>query len=96
MSAVYFRPGKSAEEETSRLDVLTDTLITTLSQDNLFIICLMIVELLGATFLLLCFLSMLQMGGFSLQSTLIFNYHPMLMSLGMLFLNANGKHLLHG
>lgn len=78
-------------EPPSRWELLTDTLITTLSQDNLYTLCYIFVQVLGVTLLLLCLLATTQLGGFGFTRALIFNFHPMLMTLGMIFLNANGR-----
>lgn len=61
-----------------------------LSDDHLFLICLIIVELLGLIIVGLSISWMLQIGGFGLQAKTIFNYHPPLLTLSMIFLNANG------
>lgn len=75
----------------ARFGPITDTILTTLSQDNLFLICLIFVELLGVILVILCTCWMLQLGGFGFAKEIIFNFHPVLMTLGMIFLNANGK-----
>lgn len=75
----------------ARFGPITDTILTTLSQDNLFLICLIFVELLGVLLVILATCWMLQLGGFGFGKELIFNFHPVLMTLGMIFLNANGK-----
>lgn len=76
--------------ESTRFGPITETILTTLSQDNLFLICLLFVELLGVILVILATCWMLQIGGLGFADKLIFNFHPILMTLGMIFLNANG------
>jgi len=88
--------------ESSRLNPITATLLNTISQDNLFLTCLVIVEILGCCITLLCYLWVQNLGGFGFShpnfglsnGDIVFNWHPFLMLLGMVFLNANGKLLL--
>ena len=61
-----------------------------ISDDNLFFVSLVFVEILGLILIGLSVSWMLQIGGFGLKTSTIFNYHPPLMTLGMIFLNANG------
>ncbi|KAI7690427.1 Cytochrome b reductase 1 [Sarcoptes scabiei] len=76
--------------ETAHFGPIADTIITTLSQDNLFWICLVLVEILALVLFVLCFCWMLQLGGFGFDSHTIFNFHPLCMTLGMIICNANG------
>ncbi|KAI2800705.1 hypothetical protein BLOT_012093 [Blomia tropicalis] len=93
MTTMY-HPNKDNEdgdnEESIRFGPITETLITTLSQDNLFMICFICVELMGIILVILATCWMAQIGGFGFSDTIIFNFHPVLMTLGMIFLNANG------
>lgn len=96
MTTMY-HPNKDNEdgdnEESIRFGPITETLITTLSQDNLFMICFICVELMGIILVILATCWMAQIGGFGFSDTIIFNFHPVLMTLGMIFLNANGLSL---
>ena len=77
--------------ESTRFGPITETLISTLSHDSyLFMICLVFVEVLGIVLVILVTCWMLQIGGLGFDKTIIFNFHPVLMTLGMIFLNANG------
>lgn len=83
--------GHGSGQESTRFGPITETILTTLSQDNLFFICLLFVELLGVILVILATCWMLQIGGLGFADKIIFNFHPILMTLGMIFLNANGK-----
>lgn len=83
--------GHGSGQESTRFGPITETILTTLSQDNLFLICLLFVELLGVILVILATCWMLQIGGLGFADKIIFNFHPILMTLGMIFLNANGK-----
>lgn len=85
------QPGQARYHEPARLGIITNTIITTLSQDNLFSICLVMVEVLGVILIALVTSWMMQLGGFGLSKEVVFNFHPLCMTVGIIFLNANGK-----
>jgi len=62
-----------------------------LSDDALFFVAFVVVEALGALLMVLVIWWMAQMGGFGFEAKLILNFHPPLMTMGMIFLNANGE-----
>lgn len=95
MAAVYHKSRNDASVETTRLGPIADTIVTTLAQDNLFTISFVIVEILGVLLLILCMCWMFSLGGFGFDNAAIFNFHPILMTLGMVFLNANGNQFIY-
>ena len=82
------KPLEASHNHTSFHDEQHESFI---SDDNLFLMCLVFVEILGCILVALSFSWMLQIGGFGLETKTIFNYHPPLMTLAMIFLNANGS-----
>lgn len=76
-----------------RNDVGVGIIMAGLSQDNIFYAAFIIAELTGIIMVILtgyCFHN--YFGGFSFQSpSQAFNYHPLFMMIGMVFLNANGS-----
>ena len=76
-----------------RNDVGVGIIMAGLSQDNIFYAAFIIAELTGIIMVILtgyCFHN--YFGGFSFQSpSQAFNYHPVFMMIGMVFLNANGQ-----
>lgn len=93
------REDENEARESSAFNPVTATILNTLSQDNLFLTCLTIVEILGLCIVILCYLWIHELGGLGFNKpyfglndgNIIFNWHPFLMILGMIFLNANGK-----
>ena len=77
------------DQDAAHFGPIANTIITTLSQDNLFWLCLVIVEILGIILLVCSILWMIQIGGFGFGDN-IFNFHPVCMTLGMIVCNANG------
>ncbi|CAG2181269.1 unnamed protein product, partial [Oppiella nova] len=71
---------------------LGTTLITGLSQDNLLFIAYGVTQVLGIVMITLCAVwTHNYLDGYSVATPQqVFNYHPLLMTIGMLFLNANG------
>jgi hypothetical protein len=84
---------QSSEDETDhRFGPIGNTIIAGLSQDNLFFTAFALVQILSIVLISLCvFWAEKYLGGFSLSSPQqIFNFHPLLMTIGIIILNANG------
>lgn len=84
---------QSSDDETDhRFSAIGATLMTGLSQDNLLFTALPLIEIFGLIMITLCAVwSQIYLDGYSVATPKqIFNYHPLLMTIGMLFLNANG------
>lgn len=86
MSNLTERRPQNAQNETFE----NDEEESFISNDNLFFICISIVEILGLILVGLSIHWMLLIGGFGFEPKQIFNYHPPLMTFAMIFLNANG------
>ncbi len=86
MSNLTERRPQNAQNETFE----NDEEESFISNDNLFFICIVIVEILGLILVGLSIHWMLLIGGFGFGPKQIFNYHPPLMTFAMIFLNANG------
>jgi len=83
----------SSDDETDhRFGAIGNTIIVGLSHDNLFYTAFAAVQVLAIVLIVLCVSwAQLFLGGFSLSTPeQVFNYHPLLMTIGMLILNANG------
>ena len=86
-------PVSSSEDETDhRLGPIGTTLIVGLSQDNLLFTAFAVVQVVGVLMIGLCAIwGQHFLNGYSWSdSKQVFNYHPLLMTIGMIYLNANG------
>ncbi|XP_046917020.2 uncharacterized protein LOC124497413 [Dermatophagoides farinae] len=86
----YNRNHHIVDDDVQHFGPIANTIITTLSQDNLFWLCMVIVEILALTLIICSICWMLQIGGFGFDDNSIFNFHPVCMTLGMIVCNANG------
>ena len=82
----------SSDDETDhRLGPIGTTLIVGLSQDNLLFTAFACIQVLGALMIGLCAIwGHHYLDGFGFDDDRIFNFHPLLMTIGMIYLNANG------
>lgn len=64
------------------------------SNENLFFMCIIIVEILGLILVGLSIHWMILIGGFGFAPKQIFNFHVPLMTFSMIFLNANGLYII--
>ena len=83
----------SSDDETDhRLGPIGTTVIIGLSQDNLLFTAFAFIQVLGVIMISLCTIwGQHYLDGYTFDTTKqIFNYHPLLMTIGMIYLNANG------